>query len=140
MTARRGVLVVVTVLLVVAAGAGAAVASWQAANTGTATGRAGTLAAPADVQAGTPACSGTTGSVRFSWTAPPGAVSYQVDIATNTAFTTGFQTAATSNPYATVSQTNASTKRTTYFRVRAVAGTWVSANSATTSGAIGPCP
>jgi hypothetical protein len=138
---RRGrpAVVVALALLLLAVGTGVAVAAWQSSGTGSGTGRAGTLAAPTDVAGAAPGCTGTTGTVRFSWTAPPGAVSYQLEVASNTAFTSGLVTGSTTNTSATASQANATTPRTLYFRTRAVAGTWVSPNSAVVSALIGPC-
>ncbi len=138
---RRGrpAVVVALALLLLAAGSGIAVAAWQSSNPGSGTGRAGTLAAPTDVSAALPGCSGTTGTVRFSWTAPPGAVSYQLEVASNSSFTSGLVSGSTTNTAATASQVNATTPRPLYFRTRAVAGNWVSANSAVASALIGPC-
>ena len=144
MTPRRAVPVLLAALLALVAatfGPATADAAWSTSGSGSARARAGTLAAPAGIATGTMTCSLLTASLPVTWAASPGAVSYQVEVASSSLFGDGTTTATTAGPSYTVTRTFLSALGSTnvWVRARAVAGTWVGPYSATASGTLGPC-
>ncbi|MFD8493957.1 hypothetical protein [Amycolatopsis sp. NPDC059657] len=108
--------------------AGEAGAAWSTSNTGSAYGKAGTLAAPA-LTATANACNGSNSNANLSWPAIPGASAYDVylDTKANLSSPQITSTTATSLPNFPVNN------QKSYLAVRAKAGGWQGALSTVVS-------
>ncbi|TCK20923.1 DNRLRE domain-containing protein [Pseudonocardia endophytica] len=136
---RRVTVVALLATLVMLVGGGVAWAAWTVDGSGSATGRAGALAAPTTGSVGTASCtSATTATLPVSFAPADRATGYRVQWSDSPAFTSP-TTTTTTGTSTTLTITGAGTAKTVHVRVLSTLGAWVSGSSPVASAPVGPC-
>lgn len=140
MTRRSLAAILTAVLAALLLGGGVAAASWATSGPGNASGKAGTLAQPTNVVAGTRTCDkNKTVSQPWTWTDITGELGYTADVATDNQFKNIIVSGNVTAAKATFTYGNYTSTNTVYFRTRPFNNNWIGPYSATITTTIASC-